>query len=412
MPAKAKEWLPIGKITQDGVELTEWKHKNGQTVLMPSAQNPNDAPVDTEPRVSIPISALPALIGETDDEEPLEESAADRIAAHLQMIRDDARAKIKIYKLDKNKTAPVFIADMTPEQYESAGELSYIQSNYGGGDYRIVLYGTRSNGNYNIVAKSDVSVANPPMVPVSPQSGASAGFEQFGQMMMRMFERLDQKLDQARTNSPAQDLGQMLAMMTQIKQIAGEPPKVKEVSPVQQIKELLELQGLVKKMADPNPEPPDPISKMLETAAPIVQAFVDSRNQPQQPQSPAPVYTQLPQLTDQSQLIPTLENPAPIAHTQTDPVNNQPQIIGATEMDLARKAFEMQLAAWNKKAAANEPITDEFADKVAGMIPEELWKVLELDVWFEFLSAEFPIVAPYQAWYSALRDKLLEESPE
>jgi hypothetical protein len=35
--------------------------------------------------------------------------------------------------------------------------------------------------------------------------------------------------------------------------------------------------------------------------------------------------------------------------------------------------------------------------------------LLAMAEWFEFFSAEFPIVKPYEPWYRQLRDKLIEE---
>jgi hypothetical protein len=416
MATRAKPWLPVGTETINGQVMTVWENpKTKDRVHMPPNQNPNTAPVDDSPA---PVPVLIMNQGAEIDEEEIEETATDRIAAGLQQIKGDAASKVQVFRIDKTQPAPVFVFEMTPDQYEAAGELAYIQQNYGGGEYEIRLRGALPSGRHGIVARPRVVIANPPLIAPTPNNaaGPNAGIESLAQMMFKGFEMLANRIDQKQA-APAQDPMQVFSMMKMAREAMGldsiaPAAPAKQQSPLAMLKEVMEIKQLLKEDEPGYTPPQSATEKLLDMAAPLIGSLMTAHRAgtlpPDVSAQVGAVAPMLPMLQGAQVQPEAMPQPVENSTPQTNPIEQPAE--GGDVNYFQKKAINFKLEKLNKKAAKNEPVTDELADEIAAILPEDAFNLLAMPEWFEFFSEEFPIVKPYEAWYRQLRDKLIEES--
>lgn len=425
MATRAKPWLPVGTETINGQTMTVWENpKTKDRVHMPPNQNPNTAPVDDSP-APVPVVIMNQPPVDDSEEEIVEETATDRLAAKMAAARSGGKSAIKIYRLDKQKASPVFICDMSPDQYEQAGELSFIQQNYGAGDYRIVLYGyaTDKNGDnkYGIVGKEDVSVAAPPLIAPAALTQNGGGQNDAMRMMFEGLKMVSEQINRLaeRQAAPAQDPMQVFSMMKMAREAMGldsiaPAAPAKQQSPLAMLKEVMEIKQLLKEDEPGYTPPQSATEKLLDMAAPLISSLMTAHRAGTLPADVSAqvgaVAPMLPML--QGAQVPSEAAPQPVENTTPQPNPIEQPAQGDDVNSLQKAAINFKLRKLNEKAAKNEPVTDELADEIAAILPEDAFNLLAMPEWFEFFSGEFPIVKPHEAWYRQLRDKLIEEESE
>lgn len=366
-------------------------------IAAPPADDVQDVDEMTREPWQLPAGAQ-LMVQEADDEPP-EETPAERVLGLLRDAGSDATTKLELYRLPGNGRKLTWVDTMTPEDYERGG-LKFISEKWGAGDYEIRLYGT-TNGRTGVMARVQVTIEAPRISPVL----AGAGGSELARVLETMAAQQNQML-QALTNRPEPvtvdpmvQMRNMLEMMT-LMRTATAGPVEKKSSIAEMVDAIKELKGVSSLLGEGDGDNP---MSMLKDLLPVIQAGLQAKaNQPQPappPMLPAPPVSVPPEWA---------RNPAAKTPTPDAPRNgDQPPQIEVPNMNpLQIIKLQSNLAALLAMAAQNIAVED-AAEYVADELPDEMINVLAEDEWWSMLSAMESRVAPYQEWFTKVRDAAL-----
>lgn len=234
--------------------------------------------------------------GEDHYQETYEEDSLHKLLIDLGGETD---AEMRIYKQPgdgRSKMAYLFAA--SPGDYTYGQLLEKVKNEYGGGDYRIHVRQDK-----RIVVNRQFSVAEVKQSEQSSNSDQNMNLlqERFENKLekiqsdnMRMFERLiDSLSNQNQGPSPAEMQKQTMEMLVQMKELTSDEKKGKEKSSLEQLKELMEVQALMKDSmpSDREPASGDILLNAISQFGPAFQRLMgqqDQNGQTQTGQLPAP----------------------------------------------------------------------------------------------------------------------------
>ena len=317
-----------------------------------------------------------------------EETAADRVAIAIADVTGDARAYVRIAKLERGKYA--WCTDYTPQQYEDGG-LSMLREEWGAGEYDIRLYATNPNGLFNVRAKTSivlVGVRNAQQFnhapPVDPVMKATL------EAILATQQSIAQALAQKPAVDPMAQFQQFLVVMGSMRGVLGVDAQSapKAVSLAEQIREAREISSLLGDGSDSD--------NMMTQLAPIVDLVKTAMSKDNGPN--IPIITMPEGIRVNPQSIPA-QTIMPV--TNSAPENQSPSFA------YTMKQF-IHMAEINSKPAdaasflvsyLNENLQQEYVDQIANL--------LDSDDWWTSLKEITPGIAPYETWATLARAELL-----
>lgn len=338
---------------------------------------------------------------EAPDEEPIEETAADRVQRMLSSSGDDDTARVSLYRLPAPRKYE-WCDDYSPAEFE-AGGLAMIRKKWGPGSYEIRLYGKRPGTTlFSIRAKEIITIVQSS----EPTPGGHAMPSELTALLATLAQQQQQQAETQRamleaiTNRPVIDpmaqMTQMLQMMALMRQATGanEAPKnnLKEI--VEAMREMREVSKEFGPQGDK--EESDPLMAMLPGVLDLVKASA---------QRPVP----------QAVEFPPVALPAPVEQHQTEerapdetvnPVeDNDPMSITTLRLHLA-VLLDM---------ASKHTVPAEAAEVVYSKAPDEILDMLSYPGWFDLLVRFEPSAAPHKVWLenvSAIVVQIMKEESE
>lgn len=349
---------------------------------------------------------------ETDDE-PLEESAVDRVFSVLETARTAERATVKLYRVGAKPGQFAWCDDYTVEEFE-AGGFAMIREKWGPGEYEIRLYAIRpTDGRFGVLSKPRITIEagidaqRNPIAPPAPTVDPAMR-EMLAQMAANQAAML-----QALTNrpDPMANMQQMLSLAASFKQAfgGGESSKSTITEIVGAIRELKGAASeLVPEKSGADADDDSPM-KLLPSVLDLVGRFAPqagAQSLPMPAGSPGLVF---PPVT----LPPSIaSNPvAPVDSAVSSPVTQSHQVSNDVPNDEEMNAIQIVLfrgylgKLCGMSAGGN---VEEAASFVVDKMPNEAIDVLELPNWFEMLAQFYPGAASHREWLEKVRVRVLQ----
>lgn len=361
--------------------------------------------------VTVPAVTLDSGAGQFDDDgadlgsDTYNELALSRLLTELG--ESSQRANIIVYKVERQGGAKkdVRLFETTPAEFS----WSEIQAEYGGGDYRVMVYRTYRDADdvrdrYGVSSNKMYSIAAPrkkdlPALGAAPQSGndIAAAIAAAMRPVLETQAQLMTMISGGGAGGSRKAMLEEMQMMAGIIRPAGAAPV--ESDPLAQLSRLMKMSAEVRALGgDGGDGGGDPgmlaMNKAIELLANI---FAQRAQQP-------------------TASVQSLPAPAPaVASGQADSAAGaggsgsagaQPE---AADMNrIQNSIFRSYLEIANTAASTGAPV-DTYADLVATHAPDDVLNTLEHDPeWFAALVKIHPGVSPYGAWYGQLRVKVLE----
>ena len=325
--------------------------------------------------------------------------ALEQIRADLN-ITGDGDVTCHVSKLDADSKGTEFkVWQGDPDEYN----LEAIAKRFGSGQYRIMVYMKIPSGHKvrqinkvqalmlspedeaRVVA-ARAAALNPPEPRQQDNSNALAS------VMVQGFQQLGELIVKATQKPEVDPMAQMTALAGVIKTIMPSAP----AAPTDPLSGFASMLNMVKAFNDVTgagksniPEGADSSTALMmagmDMFKPIVQKALEQKaGQVQQPINGQP----LPQIG------------APIAP------------VAASDESEDFMLFKLQLKAANKMAAQGRDVAD-FADQIYPMLPDNILHGMALDPqWFAYLVKAVPECEQHQAWYSAVRNAIVDMAVE
>lgn len=214
---------------------------------------------------------------DTEIEPEQKTDAENKIDAIASALKEDSTAYLNVHRRITQNSPEEFVANFDADKYDFGQLLSYLQENYGGGDYRVRLYAKgRIKANKLLQIAHKVKPSNTPAI--NPTGDAAQILNVVLQEMRNSQERMFATLQQ-KTESRSD----LLKDMVMFKEIMGGGQA--QQNPIDSFKSMIELMGMMNGMMGA-PEPREKgFIDVLEKALP---AFLAApRIAPQQNPAPA-----------------------------------------------------------------------------------------------------------------------------
>lgn len=329
----------------------------------------------TEPEVETPI--YPQLQVITQEEDPIEETAVDRIAQMLRVATDSDRADLKVYRFKEGVMQ--YCASYKPEAFED-GSFDLLRRRFGPGDYEIRLYATDPNTRKFVVrARTRLAIADDKTndEPAALPNGMSQVLGAIAEGQSKMLEALVQMKQQPQKD-PMEEMTKMLSMMTMMREAMGLNNQAQQKSSIGEIvdaiKELKAASSIIEKEEDDNP------MKMLPQVLELVKAGVIS-----QPQAPQPLGAVIPPVALPPDMAAAQLMADPEPEAEDDPQN----LRGLLQQLIAIRGQENDIP----KAAMF----------IYEAMPDNIVEIMFSQVWWLALSAAAPEVKPHKEWLRNVR---------
>lgn len=330
-----------------------------------------------------------AAHGYLEDFENLEDddSAATRVLTLLRSSENSgAKTSIKIYRV-KDGAKDSYCGEFTPEEFEDKN-LELIRSTWGGGKYRIRVYGQAPGKAFGVMLNEVIEIENS-LQPVKPGEQVNG----LGGAGMNTLMRLEQRLDQLQMGNGGMAGGfkETLSMMAMMKDVLGG-----NSGPQSSVKEMLETYQMIDALKNGKPPEPERGEDLMSLAGKVFELIQQQRaDGADLAGAPAPA--------------PIAPPPAGIPHVEI-PQNFEQN--GNDDMNMGENLIiKMTLRAVVKAAQANKPI-EPIAVDLAEKLPDEVLDILDSVLWFEALQEYEPGVVAYEAWFTALRNRIIELTTE
>jgi hypothetical protein len=406
--AEVNSWAIVGREGEGDDEIVTWENPaSGESVNLSANLKPTPAilkslaangngprKIDVEPDGLFPEQSL--------ENEP--DNALSRVLEGLNVPADGGKPpELKVYRI-RDGQKEIYCATFTPEDFENNG-LETIRQSFGGGKYRIIVYGIKPGGNKwarlaNVVEEIESSIAPLKSDTNSPQ----AGIPQVMEMMMRRFELLENRIATGGAGG-GQSLADQIDMLVKLqtafggnKSGGGETSMAKMVENMRALRSLEnELSG-GKKADDAEPSMLGMGMELLSTLKTLA---------PSQ-QSIAPVAVP-PGLTQPLPLpaMPNKQTPESIRQTEKA-VAAIAADNGDSESAAQQLMLKTMLDALITKASEKADVFPIAADLYIHL-PDEALTMLESMLWFEMLTKFQPEIANHKEWFTALRTAIMAE---
>lgn len=174
---------------------------------------------------------------DTDIEPEQKTDAENKIDAIASALKEDSTAYLNVHRRITQNSPEEFVANFDADKYDFGQLLSYLQENYGGGDYRVRLYAKgRIKANKLLQIAHKVKPSNAPQI--NPTGDAAQILNVVLQEMRNSQERMFATLQQ-KTESRSD----LLKDMVMFKEIMGGSQTTQ--NPVESLKSMIELMGLM-----------------------------------------------------------------------------------------------------------------------------------------------------------------------
>lgn len=306
------------------------------------------------------------------DDETADESL---ISVLEQLGESESGATVNVYRTVKGES-DAYLCRYSPDDFSKNG-FDDLLSKYGGGTYRIRVYGS----NKRLMANKAITL-EAPKTPAIPVVNPSEGIDKLANAMLEGFNKLGQLIIQQ--SQPKNDMGEMLQNMVLMKQIVGDGAK----QPQQDQLDLF-LKGIeFAKMNVPEvAKEPSGNEMLMEAASKFLPVIAAGMQQPQIPQPQMPQQIQQP----------------------TQPQQIQPEIQqGNNDMNV-----QQAMARARMKAAVNFLVVQAQQDSdpypyavmaVDNVPPEDLNTIISDENYIEFLAQFDNEVKQYPDWFNELRE--------
>ncbi len=297
------------------------------------------------------------------DDETADESL---ISVLEQLGESESGATVNVYRTVKGES-DAYLCRYSPDDFSKNG-FDDLLSKYGGGTYRIRVYGS----NKRLMANKAITL-EAPKTPAIPVVNPAEGMDKLANAMLEGFNKLGQLIIQQ--NQPKNDMGEMLQNMVLMKQIVGDSAK----QPQQDQLDLF-LKGIeFAKMNVPEvAKEPSGNEMLMEAASKFLPVIAAGMQQPQMPQP------QMPQ-----QIQPEIQQ-------------------GNNDMSV-----QQAMARARMKAAVNFLVVQARQDSdpypyavmaVDNVPPEDLNTIISDENYIEFLAQFDNEVKQYPNWFNELRE--------
>jgi len=370
---------------QNGVMAIHWRNsQTNQTRIVPAGVHPDDQSLENY------------SIKTMEEDEPIEETATDRVAAMMSSVNGDDRAEVKVYRINSGQLE--YCRGYKPEEFES-GNFDMIRERFGAGIYELRLYATDPNTKkFTVRRKHRVTIVED-KIETSPGglgSGMAQVLQTIAQGQQQMLEALV-SIKSAPAKDPMEEMTKMMGMMSMMREAMGlNQPQGREKSSIGEIVSAIrELRGAADEIS-PQDKEPDGLMSVLPKMLELVSKGQDHQQASQQAVHFPPV-----------QLPPSFQAPA-----QSEPQEQaQEPTATITQEESDMKMFTaIKLKSYLKTlidlAVKKTPVTT-AAEFVYEKIPDELIEIMALDNWFDLLSFVAPDVKDHKEWLQQVRDKAL-----
>ena len=394
-PSVSDQWQMVGDPVEvdNGTVVQRWQQpSSGLTKLIPAGLHPDDQPL----QIATNQNAF-------DDDEPVEETATERVATMLAAATNASRAELNVYRV-KDQGGLEFCKGYQPDEFESGG-FDMLRAAFGAGTYELRLYATNPLTNkFAVRSKTRVTIAQD-FSATKPTNGMDSGMAQFLQQMAQgqqqmLAARVEMK--QTPQKDATEEMAKMLTLMATMREAMGlnQPQGRGDKSSIGEIVSAIrELRGA----ADEIIPQKDDVEPSMMTMLPQILDLVKQGQQAQQTgqqyaQNPLPV--QIPQSFNQTPQT-----------SQNAPDADQPQGDDVNLLTMIKLKSYMKTLC--DMATAKKP-EGEGAQFIYDKLPDELIEIMALDNWFDLLSAVAGEVTPHKDWLTLARNAALKlfEEPE
>jgi hypothetical protein len=335
-------------------------------------------------------AAVQAVAPESNPEtDPVEESAADRIAKMLDKSKSFTRSKVKVQRIKENGEE-VYCNMYTCEEFERGNTLELVRKHFGAGRYMVELYGQKPTAkSLSCYSREIYELADAP-APDQPDMREI--------VREALMSATPQPTSDATPATAFGSLKEMLQLIVMLREALVPPPPPPPPPLTSQLVELIAVMRGAKDIAreiDPPDQPSDPLMAIAQQALPIVAEAI--KGQQQRPIL-APVT-----------LPPTLAAPAPAAtNLPSAPTNGQAPASSA-EDDVNNQEFaELRDAVRGVNMMARMGLEPEgVANLLFEKLDDEVEPLLRSEDWFTKLCQIERGCAQHQDWYVKLRSFLL-----
>lgn len=368
----------------NGIMAIHWRNgETGQTRIVPAGVHPEDQALE-----SYAIKTM-------EDDDPIEETATDRVAAMMSGAGPDERAEVKVYRINSGQLE--YCAGYKPDEFES-GNFDLLRDRFGAGVYELRLYATNpTSKKFAVRQKLRVTIVEEKNQTTSGNlgNGMSQVLQTIAQNQQQMLEALV-SIKSAPAKDPMEEMTKMMGMMTMMREAMGlNQPQGREKSSIGEIVSAIrELRGAADEIAPQQDKEPDGLMAVLPKMLELVSKGQQSQQEAQQAAHFPPV--QLPA----SFQAPAQPEPQP---------QEQPQPATQEESDM--KMFAMiKLKSYLKTLidlAIKKTPVEQGAEFVYEKIPDDLIEIMALENWFDLLTFVAPDVKDHKEWLQQVRDKAL-----
>jgi hypothetical protein len=367
----------------NGVMAVHWRNsETGQTRIVPTGLHPDDQALE-----SYSIKTM-------EEDDPIEETATDRVAAMMSGAGPDERAEVKVYRINSGQLE--YCAGYKPDEFES-GNFDLLRDRFGAGVYELRLYATNpTSKKFAVRQKLRVTIVEDKHAASSSNlgNGMAQVLQTIAQGQQQMLEALV-SIKSAPAKDPMEEMTKMMGMMTMMREAMGlNQPQGREKSSIGEIVSAIrELRGAADEIA-PQDKEPDGLMSVLPKMLELVSKGQQSQQEAQQAVHFPPV-----------QLPPSFQAPAQPEPQEQAPATPQTQEESDMKMFTAIK-LKSYLKTLIDLAVKKTPIY-EAAEFVYVKIPDELIEIMALDNWFDLLSFVAPDVKDHKEWLEQVRDAAL-----
>lgn len=323
------------------------------------------------------------------------DSYLQRLAEELEGVAAD-QVRIKVYRIPERGPREL-CRDYTAGEILTHG-IESIRREWGAGLYELIRYG--SSG---IASRSRIALANTLAPAVVEQRRE---FSELGEVLRALLEsqaRILQSIEQSR-QTPQPTRAEMLRELAEIRTLFAPTSAPDASAPLVMFREMMgvfrEAKSAAKELAG---EAPEREPNLMEQVAPLIDVVKTAITQPQALSAAQPV--QLIQAPASVQNASAATVPA----TVENPISSASTIDEAEEGRAILLGLVLQLV---QLARRGDESIEEGAEFIADNLPDELLQFMNHPQWFEFVSAQFPKLAPHEDWLrksKARADELLKE---
>lgn len=327
------------------------------------------------------------------EEDDAPETALSRLVTSLSDAGPDARADVKIWRV-REGGKDIYCGMMTPDEFEQGGGLEYIRANWGGGRFRIRVYGPSltqgSNyGKYCMLTNSIYEIEQS-LVPAKGGDGVGSNLAP----ILPVLDRILQRVEAVEQRGGSGNFMEELEKFAKIQALLGGNKKDKSIA--EQIADIEALRDLKRGIDEDNGGGSSEaktmwgaLSDVARSIAPVLTA-----------QKAAPTAT-----TPATGIVPPLHIPETFQQPAGLPAE------GEQDMNLGQNFMINMMVGVLLKAAQNGDDIETHAPGLADKLPDEVLDLLELPLWFEMLCEALPDrvndLRTHQAWLTKLRDRII-----